>query len=180
MLRFLHLASCLLLFWGCTPKVGESPIRVPQPVTQAELVDSIAQNFWEDQMQRYPTWATYVGDQRFDDQLTDLSGDARRAWAEHRYQHLAELKAIDVSALDRQRRLTVLVMRETLEASLEAERWCASHSWDVDQLGGYQVDLPQVGFVQKLRTVQEVGRYIVRLSKIELLLTSTSIICARG
>ena len=41
-----------------------------------EALRSLADRFWDGYLAAYPTWATVVGDRRFDDHLEDVSADA--------------------------------------------------------------------------------------------------------
>ena len=41
-----------------------------------EVVAELADRYWDTVMRANPTWATLIGDHRFDDQMEDLSREA--------------------------------------------------------------------------------------------------------
>ena len=42
-------------------------------------LDQLADDYWSAWLERHPTFATQLGDRRFDDRLDDQSADARDA-----------------------------------------------------------------------------------------------------
>lgn len=134
MKRSAFVAALLLL--GC-----QSPGK--EPMTAAEALRAICDDSWEATLRENPTYATYLGDFRFNDQLTDISEAGRRRRQGLNEGFLARLKSLDVAALTENDRVTADILRLQLEQSLEEERhkfW----QWDVDQMGGPQADFPQL------------------------------------
>ncbi|HLY08436.1 MAG TPA: DUF885 domain-containing protein, partial [Planctomycetota bacterium] len=98
---------------------------------------------WEATLRENPTYATYLGDFRFNDRLSDLSEAGRRRRHDLNEGFLARLKKVDVSALSENDCVSADILRLQLEQSLEEEQhrfW----QWDVDQMGGPQADFPQL------------------------------------
>lgn len=112
-------------------------------MSAARDLKAICDDCWEATLVENPTYATYLGDFRFNDRLADISKtgrDRRRALNEG---FLARLKKVDVGALTENDRVTADILRLQLEQSLEEEQhkfW----QWDVDQMGGPQADFPQL------------------------------------
>jgi uncharacterized protein (DUF885 family) len=103
----------------------------------------LAERWWQTLMERSPTWATALGDRRFDAKLPDLADPARDAFAARVGALIDAARAIDPAALDRDQQVT----RDSLIGSLEREQQrmsCRGWLWDVDQLAGPQVWLPQI------------------------------------
>jgi prolyl oligopeptidase len=112
-------------------------------MTAAQELQAICDESWETTLRENPTYATYLGDFRYNDRLADISaaGRARRR-AEHE-RFLSRLRALDAGALSENDRVTADILRLQLEQALEEDRhkfW----QWDVDQMGGPQADFPQL------------------------------------
>jgi len=112
-------------------------------MSAAQELRTICDDCWESTMVENPTYATYLGDFRFNDKLSDISetGRSRRHALNERF--LSRLKQLDTGALTENDRVTADVLRLQLEQSLEEEQhkfW----QWDVDQMNGPQADFPQL------------------------------------
>jgi prolyl oligopeptidase len=129
-------AAFLLLALGCQGSGKES-------MTALRELQTICDESWEATLRENPTYATYLGDYRYNDRLADISaaGRARRRALHEAY--LARLKALDLGSLDENDRVTADILRLQLEQSLEEDRhkfW----QWEVDQMGGPQAEFPQL------------------------------------
>jgi uncharacterized protein (DUF885 family) len=79
-------------------------------------IHELAAGVLDELLERHPEWATILGDHRFDDRLGDLGAEAQseeRAWAGRR---LADLDAVDESALPTPDRVDVAILRNALQA----------------------------------------------------------------
>jgi len=128
--------ALLLLLAGC----GTS--RKDEMNASADL-RTLCDDCWETALRENPTWATYLGDFRYNDRLPDLSdaGRARRLASAKGF--LERLGKIDLAALPEGERVTADILRLQLEQSVEEHRhkfW----QWAVDQLSGPQADFPQI------------------------------------
>ncbi len=120
---------------------------------------SLADRFWEDYLTEFPTWATIIGDRRFDDRLEDgspagvdrqidwLSGVARAA------------EAIDPAGLSGTERVTRLMLIDETSGQAAA-LGTRMHEWTVDPLGGPTVSLLDLVDYQTIRTPED-GRAMV-------------------
>jgi len=140
------------------PAVVDNPETLPsaeidQSVESAaaEAALETAQDaLWELNMTTYPTWATYEGDRRFDDRLTDISPAAREAY-------LVELEAIAGSVSEINPDLLSMTSRDTRELVLlkvrqrRAGQVCHTDWWSIDGLEGPQVDFPMLPVSQPIR-----------------------------
>jgi prolyl oligopeptidase len=130
------LSTVLLVVLGC-----QGPGK--EPMTAAQELRSICDDSWEAVLRENPTYATYLGDFRYNDRLTDISdaGRARRRALNQGF--LDRLRKLDAASLDENDRVTADILRLQIEQALEEERhkfW----QWDVDQMGGPQADFPQL------------------------------------
>lgn len=112
-------------------------------MTSAQQLQAICDDSWEAALRENPTYATYLGDFRYNDKLADISETGRTRRHKLNEEFLARLGKVDAAALTESDRVTADLLRLQLEQSLEEERhkfW----QWDVDQMGGPQADFPQL------------------------------------
>jgi uncharacterized protein (DUF885 family) len=113
-----------------SPLADAAVAGVTDPVLRQVIADD-----WEATMRWSPTWATTLGDHRFDNQLGAMdAASIERAQAEHDA-ILARTVAIDGGRLGDADRLTLAVFREQLESN-HAVDLCKFHEWSVDSAGG--------------------------------------------
>ncbi|HEX2766112.1 MAG TPA: DUF885 domain-containing protein [Candidatus Limnocylindria bacterium] len=125
-------------------------------MTDTDL-DRLAADYWDAFLQRHPTYATAIGDRRFDALLPDDSPRGRAAWS---------------AALERfQQRLDALgddadpVTRAALAESLNADRAQLEAdlgAFTVDPMDGPQVDLLNIPSYHSVRTPAEADALLAR------------------
>jgi uncharacterized protein (DUF885 family) len=133
--RMMLVAACLIAC-GATPR---SPMSTPPSplaaaavagVTDPALRDVIADH-WEHTMRWSPTWATTLGDHRFDDRLAPRD-EASIAASEAEHDALrARVVALEPAGLGDVDRVTLALLRAKLEAE-HAMATCKFHEWNVD------------------------------------------------
>ncbi len=99
--------------------------------------------YWEMVLSHTPTFATYLGDFRFNDRLNDISDAGRARWRTGAQALLERLAAIRRESLSESDRVTADILKLQLDQSLE-EQAHKFFQWDVDQMNGPQVDFPQL------------------------------------
>ena len=139
-MRFTVLAACFAL--ACGPK-GKTvnPAPTPSPlaadavagITDATLSSVVAEH-WESMMRWAPTWATTLGDHRYDDKLAPRDTAAVEHMLAERRAMLAQLSAIDVAKLDDSDRVTHAILAGRLEAEIGLDV-CKTYEWTVDSGG---------------------------------------------
>ncbi len=129
------------------------------PATPSEALRALADRFWEHYLAAYPTWATVIGDRRFDDRLDDPSQAgvaARLAWLD---EIAAGARAIDPARLPPTERVT----REMLvdeAANHAASLRTGIDEWTVDPLQGPIMTILDTVDYQTIRTPED-GRAMV-------------------
>jgi uncharacterized protein (DUF885 family) len=136
--------------------------------TASEELRSLADGFWEGYLAAYPTWATVIGDRRFDDRLEDVSPDAiarRIQWLDG---VAAAAGRVDPGAIAPSERVTRQMLIDEARGQADVLR-TGVHEWTVDPLGGPTVGLLDLPDYQPIRTPadgralvarwREVGRY---------------------
>ncbi|HEX7843410.1 MAG TPA: DUF885 family protein, partial [Kofleriaceae bacterium] len=132
----------ILLVAACAIACGQSP-RNPMlsptsslgPAAVAGITDpalrDVVADHWEHLMRWAPTWATTLGDHRYDDQLAPRDAFSIAAAHGERDALLTRLVAIDPGRLGDTDRVTLALLRGRLEAE-RAMDVCKFHEWSVD------------------------------------------------
>lgn len=109
--------------------VDVAPSAAAKPDANAKFAELSAS--WVDgRMRQSPLYATAIGDHRFDGEIDDLSAEGRRAAAEFSQKLLAELSAIDTTALSRENQVDALILRNQIEYDLWGLKTSEDWAWD--------------------------------------------------
>src|ERR1700734_3327561 len=90
----------------------------PIDARRAELNRLLAEE-WEYTLRTQPELATQVGDDRYNDRLSDFSDKAIADDLEHTRQSLARFEAIDVSGFPEQEKINHALMLRSLHEALD-------------------------------------------------------------
>jgi len=144
MARLSHAALLSLVAAACTPKAQTmtKPVDSKSPlagdaiagVTDVKLRDIIADH-WEFTMRWSPTYATTLGDHRFDDKLAPRDAASIEKMNQERDALLTRLTALDPNGLGGVDRVTFDELRGRLEAE-HGLSICKSHEWVIESGGG--------------------------------------------
>lgn len=142
------------------PLADEAVAGATDPALRALLEDQ-----WDATMRRFPTWATELGDHRFDDQLTDHSDAAERRWYDAERAFLVRARAIDPKALGADDRTIWTLFVDQLEADVGTEV-CAQHLWNVSAFDNAVSAVASLPLVHVIRGAHDVETLISRYHKI--------------
>jgi uncharacterized protein (DUF885 family) len=114
-----RLPACLLLAaLGGLMTTAADPAADTPAAEDAKLA-AFFQRYLDEEFQRHPYYATYLGDHRHDDRLDDLSPEARAADLDRLRRTLAELpKQVDYAKLSRDGQIDFEILRHDLARSL--------------------------------------------------------------
>jgi uncharacterized protein (DUF885 family) len=128
---------------------------------RAELTRLLADE-WEYKLRTQPELATQVGDNRYNDKLSDFSDKAIADDLEHTRQALGRFEAIDVSGFPEQERLNHSLMVRSLREGLEGARF---KDWEMPatQFGGIHLGYASLPFDSPFRNVKDYEDYLSRL-----------------
>jgi uncharacterized protein (DUF885 family) len=124
-------------------------------------VNDLADRFWDGVLERDPTWATLLGDDRYDDRWPDFGPDGRAADQAALRETLAAATAIPAEGLDAEqvitRDLLILVCQNTLE-------WYERKLYQlaVDHMSGPQVLPAQMAQYQPADSPDRMERLLAR------------------
>ena len=128
-------------------------------------LNKLFDDYWQDKLKHQPEFATFLGDKRYDSELTDYSPAAVNDALARGRQFIERLSGIDTAGLSRQDKLSAELLLRSLIEDQEAAPF---KEWQmpVNQYEGIQVDLPQLAGHTAFDTVDDYDHYIARLSKV--------------
>ena len=125
----------------------------------SEELRLLADRFWDGYLAAYPTWATVIGDRRFDDRLEDASAEAIAARIRWLDDVASAASAIDPATIEPTERVTRQMLVDEAGGHAAALR-TGLHEWTVDPLGGPTVSLLDLVDYQPMETPGD-GRALV-------------------
>ena len=114
-------------------------------------------------LRSYPISATYDGDHRYDDKLTDYSEQAIKSRFDTLRIFLQRAEDIDLSELHGEDSLSLLLFIDDMRGMLEAEQF-NEHYIPITQQDGLHIEFPQIIEIQPFNSVEDYDRYIARLN----------------
>jgi uncharacterized protein (DUF885 family) len=120
---------------------------------------------WEYTLRTQPELATQVGDDRYNDRLSDFSDKAIADDLEHTRQALARFEAIDVTGFPEQEKLNQALMVRSLRETLDAAQF---KDWEMPatQFGGIHLGYASLASDSPFRSVKDYQDYLARLHQI--------------
>ena len=131
---------------------------------RAELHRLLADE-WEYTLRTQPELATQVGDNRYNDRLSDFSDKAIADDIEHTRQALARFEAIDVAGFPEQEKLNRALMLRSLREGLDSAQF---KNWEMPatQFGGIHLGYAGLAFNSPFRNKKDYEDYLSRLRQI--------------
>jgi len=120
---------------------------------------------WEYTLRTEPELATNVGDDRYNDRLSDFSDQAIAEKIEHARKALKQFESLDVAGFPEQERLNHALMVRSLRESVEGARF---KSWEMPatQFGGIHLGYASLSSYVPLRNVKDYENYLSRLHQV--------------
>jgi uncharacterized protein (DUF885 family) len=131
------------------------------PSPAATELASLADRFWDGFLRANPTFATVIGDRRFDDMLDDRSPEATRADLDRLDFVVAATSAIDPGALSATQRITRQMLIDEATGQATAIR-TGLNEWTVDAMNGPQTTLLDLVEYQTIKTPEDGARLVAR------------------
>ncbi len=156
-----------------TPFVEAPPISVAAPALNVDAVAGIdspvlqrlLSDHWETTMVNAPTWATALGDTRYNDKLGDGSPAASARYTAERAAFLVRARAIDASALNSVDRTTLELFIDDLAFDTASEV-CRFEQWSISPRGNPSVSYNDLADTHPLETVQNGLDFTARLGQL--------------
>jgi uncharacterized protein (DUF885 family) len=148
----------------------KAQIQLPPAATasiadRSKALNALFDQIWQDKLKYSPEYASYLGDKRYNDQLTDYSVQAVNAKLAREREFIQELGAIDTTGLPEQEKLSAELMMRSLIDDQEAAKF---KEWEmpVNQFSGFHTDLAQMPIDLQFDSVKDYDDYISRLQKV--------------
>ncbi len=120
---------------------------------------------WQYTLRTQPELATQVGDDRYNDQLSDFSDKAIADDLEHTRQALTRFEAIDIAGFPEQEKLNQALMVRSLREALDAAQF---KDWEMPatQFGGIHLGYASLASDSPFRNAKDYQDYLSRLRQI--------------
>jgi len=129
-----------------SPLAADAVAGIADPALRAVVADH-----WEMMMRWSPTWATTLGDHRYDDKLAPRDAAAIARYQRERDELLARVHGVDGARTNETDRVTLALLAARLEAEAGLDV-CKFHEWLVDS-GGSSV-LGELSYLVESHTVK--------------------------
>jgi uncharacterized protein (DUF885 family) len=141
--------------------------------SRVKTLNAVFSDYWEDLLKHQPEFASTIGDNRYNDQLSDYSVQAYNESLNRGRAFLTRLAEVDTTGMSAQEQLSKDLMVRSLIEDQEGARF---KPWEmpVTQFSGLQVDLPQLVPQLAFKSVKDYDDYIARLKKVPLAFQQTT------
>ncbi|WOT04277.1 DUF885 domain-containing protein [Shewanella youngdeokensis] len=164
----LSLSACL----NCVAYAAPAPTAysnqsepvIKQAVTESEKANQLFESIFMDNVLASPIAQTYLGiktDYGLWDEISDAATDADIARTK---KHLAQLKQVDTTKLNRQTLLSYQLLKQKLEQEIEDDQW-RYHSYPANQMYGGHSQIASLLINQhQITSITDAQAYISRLN----------------
>ncbi len=143
-------------------EANAAPPGVQRSESAAGVLRNLCRDYWEFQLRTGPERATYLGDHRFDDKLTDYSLAGHEATLKEIRALKARLDAIDLNRLSEEDRLTAELLARALSERLDGAEF-PEHLMPIKQQDSPHITLGTLQATQPFDSLEAVDRYDARL-----------------
>ena len=154
-----------------------TPAGVEDAATRTALHDLFDRE-WEYQLEQNPTWASELGDRRWNDRWSDVSHESIKKQHEHDRATLAQLAKIDRSKLSTPDQLNYDLFKKNYETSIEEYKF----QWylaPLNQRGGIQSE-NELADSLRFQTVKDYEDWIARLNSFSTYMDQTTALMREG
>ncbi len=127
-----------------------------------EKLQNRLEEYWELLLKFNPTFATYIGDHRYDDSLEDLSEKSITEQLAFFKDLLKKVGEIDKDRLTEENRLNYMLLENTLGNHVRMFDY-KTHLLPLDHMQGPHIDFPQLVEFHPFNTRQDFDNFIKRL-----------------
>ena len=155
-------SATLILFTLALLPVFAADKQASTPSAEAA---ALVHDEWEYELRNSPESGTYIGDHRFDDQVSDYSAAGARKQLEEAKALLQRAKSIDATNLGEQDALNVKLLERKLQLDID---WYPMEPWltPVSQMGGPHTEYAELARQTVFRNAEDYDHYISRLKKL--------------
>ena len=122
------------------------------------------QDQWEQRLYNYPEFATYLGDHRYNNRLTDMSITAIHKRNMQTQESNKEILTINRKMLSLEYKLYYDLYADKLQREMERQKF-KDYLMPINQMGGIQIDAPNLVDVSPFNSYDDYQNYLQRLMK---------------
>ena len=152
--------------------------RAQQGDSNARALHALFDAEWDYQMEQNPTWASTLGDRRWNDRWEDVSLDAIQKRQQHRQEALARLKQIDREKLSAADQLNYDLFQKEYETEVEEYKY-RTYLLPLNQRGGIQTT-DELTELLRFQTVKDYEDWVARLRAFPRLMEQTIALLREG
>ena len=167
-LRLALLAVTALLVATLAPAqaLTAAPAALASPAERSKQLSDLFHQYWEAYLKYSPETASAIGDDRYNDKISDYSVKSYNDWLAQEQNFLLQLAAIDPAGLSDQERLSRELLLRDLTTDQEASEF---KEWEMpvtQMYGSIQTLYPQLVSQLSFNTVKDYDDWIARLHAI--------------
>ncbi|MBI3154397.1 MAG: DUF885 domain-containing protein [Burkholderiales bacterium] len=151
--RWMFLASALF-----------AAVALAQSGDATQQAHALFDEYWEQTARDYPGWATWRGDHRFDDRLTDESPAARAARDEQERRWLQRARAIDRAALSAADRVSLDLFVFQRNENVEMQPFEGARTMSLGSSWGFHTGFGNLLRVMPVQTPAQAERVLARFA----------------
>jgi uncharacterized protein (DUF885 family) len=138
-----------------------------QQVAETKRLNAFFEKVFNDNIERYPTWQTYLGLKTNYDKLNNETEEYSLESLEMAKNYLKEMKGFNYDSLTHQGKLSYTLFKKNLEDRLESWKW-RHHGYSLNQMFGYHSGTPSFMInMHRVANKVEAEAYISRLREIK-------------
>jgi uncharacterized protein (DUF885 family) len=137
----------------------------PSVAARSKALSTLLADIWQDRLKHSPEFASLIGDNRYNDQLTDYSVKEVNASLQRGLDYIQRLGAIDTTGLTDQEKLSSELMLRSL---IDAQQGAKFKEWEmpISPIFGFQTRLADLVGQLSFDSVKDYDDYIDRLKKV--------------
>lgn len=170
--------NALLVALSALPILGLAA-AVPTKTEVSKELHRFFEEEWEWRLKEFPELATYQGDPRYNDRLTDRSFEAIEARKKRTQDALARLSKISRSSLSEEDRLSYDLYRRELDIAIAGDRF-PTELLPITQQSGIHQDFAILSTVTPFRNAKDYRDYLARLNAFPRAIGQTIALMERG
>ena len=131
--------------------------------TESEKLHNLFNDVWEWGLREFPTRATYLGDYRYNDRLTNMSLASIQRRQKKNESILSKLENLNREKLNAGDRLNYDLFQKNIKRKIAAHPF-KDYLMPIDQMGGLQINFPNLVDITPFRNQDDFDNYLARLS----------------
>src|SRR5689334_6112703 len=147
----------------CLPLLLAAPLAVADDA--AQRFHALTEREWAWRLEQSPGLASAVGVHDYDDRLGDVSERAHQARRKHEEATLAELGAIDATALPREQRIDYTIFRDQLRDAID-DVALGDYLMPVNSDSSFHAEIAQLPREMPFATEHDYEYYLARLAAV--------------